>query len=146
MPQSRPQRTSLFAAFTSGGAPIQNVFHFSRAKLEGALAERRSAGTASPGERIVQCTIAFYRTKLIENGLPIPTGLEAPPIPVEAFSISLSRDDIGHLLHAIDVSVEDIQGRAAAGDPCDLADALLEVNQALRARLAALLTPESLES
>lgn len=145
MPNARTP-SIVYAAFTTRDTtrgvaiePIRDVFDFNRSKLEALLAARKASGQALPGEHIVQCTIEFYRSKLEWRGWPIPERLENPS---ESFSVTLSGDDLAHLLHALDVSIEDIQGRTET-DPnsASLGQALLEVNRELRARLAAVLKP-----
>jgi|SRR5688572_2450644 len=138
MPQR--QRTNVYAAFTPSGEPILGVFNYNRTKLEALLSERQANGQALPGEHIVACTIAFYRSKLEQSRLPIPDALLPPS--GKPYTISLSSDEVAHLLHAIDVSIADIEERVAdplaTPESINLGSALLEVNRALRARLQAL--------
>lgn len=72
----RPKaRMTVYAAFFGEGTPAINVYDFDRKRLEVLLSDRRANGEAHEDERIVRCTVDFYRRKLQEHGFPVPTGL-----------------------------------------------------------------------
>lgn len=72
----RPKgRMTVYAAFFGADVPAINVYDFDRRRLETLVGDRRANGEAHEDERIVRCTVDFYRRKLQEHGLPIPGGL-----------------------------------------------------------------------
>lgn len=66
------KRVTLYAAFFGEDCPAINVYGFDRKRLETLVSDRIANGEAHPSERVVRCTLAFYRSKLEKHGLPVP--------------------------------------------------------------------------
>lgn len=63
------KRTTIYAAFSGSGVPVQNAWDFSKPKLEMLVSDRIANGEAFPGEHVVRVTIEFYNRKLTECGI-----------------------------------------------------------------------------
>lgn len=66
----RRRRVTLWAAVTTDGVPVQNLWDFSLRRLDVLIADRAANGEGFHGERCVRMTLRFYDALLARHGLP----------------------------------------------------------------------------